>query len=169
MNQSLTQPLWADPAVKYEDLAINSDWIVQINDDGKVDVKDDDDEHIYGILTEHVSFDWDNKLEVTFYEMFQLDADNADFIDKVHSKGFSWNGRSYLSAFDQQDVADEKESYAKMSIETIKYGVAKKGVTKGDESWMQDTKVCKDEEKDAAGYLAACLGSFAVALAVMNF
>jgi len=67
-------------------------------------------------------------------------------------------------------VVDEKESYAKMSIETIKYGVAKKGVTKGDESWMQDTKVCKKaEEKNAAGYLAASLGSFAVAVAVMNF
>jgi hypothetical protein len=43
-----------------------------------------------------VSFDWDNKLEVTFYEKFQL----ADFIEKVKTEGFSWNGRSYLSAFD---------------------------------------------------------------------
>lgn len=166
MNQSLTQPLWTDPA----DKVINSDWIIEIKD-GKVDVKDDDDEHIYGILTEHVSFDWDNKLEVTFYEMFKLDGDNEDFVDKVMKEGVSWNGRSYLSAFDQQDVDDEKESYAKMSIETIKYGVAKKGVTKGDESWMQDTKVCKkdEEEENAAGYLAASLGSFAVAIAVMNF
>ena len=167
MNQSLTQPLWADPAVEYENLVINSDWVVQIKNDGKVDVKPDG--WTYGILTEHVSFDWNNKLEVTFYEMFQLDGDNEDFIEKVKTDGFSWNGRSYLSAFDQQDVDDDKESYAKMSIETIKYGVAKKGVTKGDESWMQDTKVCKDEEKEAAGYLAASLGSFAVALAVMNF
>lgn len=164
MNQSLTQPLWADPA----DKVINSDWILKIKDDGKVDVEDDS--WTFGILTEHVSFDWDNKLEVTFYEKFQLDGDNEDFIEKVKTEGFSWNGRSYLSAFDQQDVVDEKESYAKMSIETIKYGVAKKGVTKGDESWMQDTKVCKKaEEKNAAGYLAASLGSFAVAVAVMNF
>jgi len=47
-----------------------------------------------------VSFDWDNKLEVTFYEKFQLDGDNEDFIEKVKTEGFSWNGRSYLSAFD---------------------------------------------------------------------
>jgi len=54
-----------------------------------------------------------------------------------------------------------------MSIETVKYGVAKEGTTKGDDSWAQDTEVC--EEKNSAGYLAASLGSFAVALAVMNF
>jgi hypothetical protein len=47
-----------------------------------------------------VSFDWDNKLEVTFYEMFKLDEDNEDFVDKVMKEGVSWNGRSYLSAFD---------------------------------------------------------------------
>ena len=65
MNQSLTQPLWTDPT-NIDNFDINSDWVLQIKDDGEVHVEDGN--HKYGILTENVSFDWDNKLEVTFYE-----------------------------------------------------------------------------------------------------
>ena len=162
MSQSLTKPLWTDFDGKDRNI-VNADWIIDMTS-GEADVQPG--EGLFAILTSHVTADWDSKLEVTFYQEILDDDINADFI-KLVKEGFSWNGRSYLSAYDQQDLDDDKENYAKMSIETVKYGVAKEGTTKGDDSWAQDTKVC--EEKNSAGYLAASLGSFAVALAVMNF
>lgn len=72
-----------------------------------------------------------------------------------------------------------------MAIGSVEYGVAKEGETIGTSSWAQDTTIHSDksdndekkdnpdksdvDEKNSAGYLAASLGSFALALAVMNF
>ena len=172
MRESLTKPLWTD----FEGTAnnvVNADWIFAVDKDTVIKAPSDDGElnYNFGILTKNVEDDWDNKLEVTFYQVIKeddADPSKADFIKKVKDEGLTWYGRQYLSAFDQKDLDDAKDNYANMSISTVKYGVAKEGVTKGDDSWVQDTKVCP-EEKNGAGYLAASLASFAVALAVMNF
>ena len=50
----------------------------------------------FGIATKHVVADWDNNLEITFYELIK----DSDFINKVKKEGLTWNGRQYLSAFD---------------------------------------------------------------------
>ena len=163
MTQSLTDPIWT-AFFGQEHITVNADLIID-TDTMAVTVNTSDNlelDHSFGIATKHVAADWDNKLEITFYELIK----DSDFINKVKNEGLTWNGRQYLSAFDQQELDDGKTTgYANMSISTVKYGIAKEGVTKGDDSWAQDTKVCNN----AAGYLAASLGSFALALAAINF
>ena len=169
MTQSLTQPLWTD----WNDGAnnfINADWIIDTDND--ISVAPSDEEYPFGIVKKHVTADWDDKLEVTFYQVIkETDFDpTKEFFKKIREEGLNWNGRLYLSAFDQQDLDDGLSTgYAKMSISTVKYGTAKEGITKGDDSWAQDTEACEEKnEESAAGYLAASLASFAVVLAVMN-
>lgn len=104
MRESLTKPLWTD----FEGTAnnvVNADWIFDV-DKGTVTKAQDDEGKLnynFGILTKNVKADWDNKLEVTFYQVIKeddADPSKADFIKKVKDEGLTWNGRQYLSAFD---------------------------------------------------------------------
>lgn len=104
MRESLTKPLWTD----FEGTAnnvVNADWIFAVDKDTVIKAPSDDGElnYNFGILTKNVEDDWDNKLEVTFYQVIKeddADPSKADFIKKVKDEGLTWNGRQYLSAFD---------------------------------------------------------------------
>ena len=101
MTESLEIPLWLD--YYQNDLTVvNADLIIETDNNMAVsenhyDNIENKNNHSFGILTKHVTADWNNKLEVTFYQVIK---GNDDLINKVKNEGLTWNGRQYLSTID---------------------------------------------------------------------
>jgi len=166
MTESLDATLWTP----YKTEVVNANYEVSTDDGIKVTKVDDSEDYRFGIVTKHVKADWNDLLEVTFYQKLNI-KENQAFYETVKDSGIVWQGRQYITAFDQEKLDENADGAVQMAISTVTYGVAKVDETVGKAMWSKDTINPENciVEKEAASYLAASLGSFALALAVMNF
>merc|ERR1711902_360118 len=122
MTESLDATLWTP----YKTEVVNANYEVSTDDGIKVTKVDDSEDYRFGIVTKHVKADWNDLLEVTFYET-------------VKDSGIVWQGRQYITAFDQEKLDENADGAVQMAISTVTYGVAKVDETVGKAMWSKDT------------------------------
>jgi len=100
MTKSLEDELWTPYKTEVEDELIhNANYEIDTTGEIKVTKIDENKDYNFGIVTKHVKADWNDMLQVTFYQKLNI-KQYQDYYNTVKDDGIIWQGRQYLAAFD---------------------------------------------------------------------
>jgi len=100
MTKSLEDELWTPYKTEVEDELIhNANYEIDTTGEIKVTKTDENKDYNFGIVTKHVKADWNDMLQVTFYQKLNI-KQNQDYYNTVKDDGIIWQGRQYLAVFD---------------------------------------------------------------------